>query len=195
MNDQIVSINCARELRFEGSKIEGSVNLNTVLAKEKNITAVTVSLKAWIHTWAQVSTGQSTYKVTDSEPLLKLEQSLWTSDTALPDHPYGVINLPFLFTIPDDRPLPPSLHSGGWSHGGRIQYYVHVVADKKAWYKRDARVNAPFPFLPLDRTSAPSLQFDPWSGPWTKLDKAMNVRSNALKLFGSQSSVDVSVCA
>jgi hypothetical protein len=68
------------------------------------------------------------------------------------------------------------------------------VAEKQAWYRRNTRVNAPFPLLPLDRSSAPSLDFATWRGPWTKLDKAINIRSSALSLFGGQGSVKVSVC-
>jgi hypothetical protein len=67
------------------------------------------------------------------------------------------------------------------------------VAEKPAWYKRNTRVNAPFPFLPLDRTTAPTQRFDIWSGPWTNLDKSIHVRSNALKIFGGQGEVEAIV--
>jgi hypothetical protein len=70
---------------------------------------------------------------------------------------------------------------------------VGKVAEKEAFYKRNVRVNAPFPFLPLDRTIAPTLQFDNWPGPWSDFDKAIHVRKNALKVFGGQGSVEVNV--
>jgi hypothetical protein len=50
MSDQVVTINCSKDLRFEGSEVSGTVNLNTILAQEKGISAVKVSLKGWIHT-------------------------------------------------------------------------------------------------------------------------------------------------
>jgi hypothetical protein len=47
-------------------------------------------------------------------------------------------------------------------------------------------VNAPFPFIPFDRTSAPSLTFSPWQGEWMKIHKTMKLRSKGTKLFGGQ---------
>jgi len=194
MSDQLVAINCSRDLRFEGSEVSGTVNLDTTLAREKEISAIKVSLKGWIHTWVQVSTGQSTYKARDNEPLFKFEATIWTPETAIPDQQYRTITLPFRFVLPKGASsLPPSFHSGNWTKGGRIQYYVHVVAEKPAWYKRNTRVNAPFPFLPLDRSSAPTLRFDDWSGPWTNMEKSVDVRQNALKIFGGQGSVDATI--
>jgi len=193
-SDQLVTINCSRDLRFEGSEVSGTVNLNTVLAKEKEISAIKVSLKGWIHTWVQVSTGQSTYKARDNEPLFKIEETIWTPETSIPDQQYANVTLPFTFTIPQSAfQLPPSFDSGNWAHGGRVQYYVHVIAEKPAWYKRNTRVNAPFSFLPLDRTSAPKLRFDDWPGPWNDMCKAVEVRQNALKIFGGQGSVEATI--
>jgi hypothetical protein len=50
MPDEIITIDCSKDLRFEGSQVSGAVNLNTLLAKEKDITAVRISLKGQIHT-------------------------------------------------------------------------------------------------------------------------------------------------
>lgn len=50
MSDNIVSIECSKELRFEGSLVLGSVKLDSQLAKEKGVSAVRVSLKACVHT-------------------------------------------------------------------------------------------------------------------------------------------------
>jgi hypothetical protein len=46
----IVSIDCSKQLRYEGSQVSGSVKLDTTLAKEKDVTAVKVSLKAVVST-------------------------------------------------------------------------------------------------------------------------------------------------
>jgi hypothetical protein len=67
------------------------------------------------------------------------------------------------------------------------------VVEKPAWYKRTTRINAPFPLLPLDRTSAPTLRFDNWSGPWKECRKSIHVRNNVLKPFGSQGTVEATV--
>jgi hypothetical protein len=47
----VVSIDCSKERRSEGSQVSGSIKLNTNLAKEKEITAVRVSLKATVNTY------------------------------------------------------------------------------------------------------------------------------------------------
>jgi len=171
--------------------------LNPILAKEKGVTIVTVSLKAKIKTWIQVDSGQGSYRVMAHQVLFKNGHVLWEMDTTVPDHPYETISLPWSFTIPDldedGEKLPSSIYCGNGHHGGRIQYYIHAVAGKKGWYKRNTRVNAPFPFLPINTTPAPSLRFDEWTGTWTKLQKTVNVRSNALMVFGASGSVDVTL--
>jgi hypothetical protein len=48
----IMSIDCPNHLRFEGSQVTGSIKLNTILAKEKGVSAVKVSLKAWVQTYS-----------------------------------------------------------------------------------------------------------------------------------------------
>jgi len=194
MSSQLLTINCSRELRFEGSEVSGTVNLNTILAQESKISAVKVSLKGWIHTWVRVNNGQTSYTIRDNEPLFKIESTIWTPDMAIPDQQYATISLPFSITIPVFvNQLPASFADDAWGKGGRIGYYVHVVAEKPAWYKRNTRVNSPFPFLPLDRTSAPTLRFDNWDGPWRTKDKIIEVRQNVLKIFGGQGAVDATI--
>jgi hypothetical protein len=144
----IVSIDFSNQLRFEGSQVSGSIKLNTTLAKEKDVTAIKVSLRAIVHTyarntfsfnsrqscssWVQVTNGNQTDTVIEKEPLFTFEQTLWTHEIPLPDHPYAVISLPFAFTMPisyvNGSPLPPSLSCGGVAESGRIQYYVHCVS-------------------------------------------------------------------
>jgi len=193
-SDELLVINCSKELRFEGSEVSGTVNLNVALAKEKEISAIKISLKGGVHTWEYVSTATGGYQINDQEPLFKFEETIWTPDTSIPDRQYNTISLPFKFTIPQGASsLPPSMHSGNSLAGSRIQYYVHVVAEKPAWFKRNTRVNAPFPLLPLDRTTAPTLRFDNWSGPWSDTKKVVEVRQNALKLFGGQGSIDATI--
>jgi len=194
---RFLTIDSTKDLRVEGSKLSGSVQLNPSLAKEKGATSVSVALKALVKTWIQVDTGQGSYRTIESQVLFKIEHVIWDTETSIPDHPYETISLPWSFTIPtvDDRDenLPSSLHCGNSHHGGKIQYYIHAVADRPGWYKRNTRVNAPFPFLPIDKTPAPTLQLDEWTGSWTKLQKSINVRSNALMVFGPSGSVDVSL--
>jgi hypothetical protein len=48
MSDRFITLNCSRDVRFEGSLVSGTVNLN--LAKAKDVSAVKVSLKGWIFT-------------------------------------------------------------------------------------------------------------------------------------------------
>jgi hypothetical protein len=47
----LVSLDCSKQLRFAGSIVSGSVKFNTILAKEKGVTALKVSIKAWVHTY------------------------------------------------------------------------------------------------------------------------------------------------
>jgi hypothetical protein len=49
MSGKIVTIDCSKDLRFEGSEVSGTVNINTSLAKEKDIPAIKISLKGVIH--------------------------------------------------------------------------------------------------------------------------------------------------
>jgi hypothetical protein len=44
----IVSIDCSKEQRFEGSDVSGFIKLDTKLAKEKGVTTVKASLQAVI---------------------------------------------------------------------------------------------------------------------------------------------------
>jgi hypothetical protein len=69
------------------------------------------------------------------------------------------------------------------------------VAERQGWYKRNVRLNAPFPFLPFDRTNAPSENFANWEGPWAQARKVAIIRSSAFKFFGSHGTVEAYVCS
>lgn len=58
-NSEIITLRASRGLRFEGSLVSGTVNFNTVLAQEKNVTAVHVSLRGEIHTYVFEESPQS----------------------------------------------------------------------------------------------------------------------------------------
>jgi hypothetical protein len=49
MGADIISIDCSKDVRFEGSQVSGSIKLDTILAKERDITSVKVSLIATVH--------------------------------------------------------------------------------------------------------------------------------------------------
>ena len=51
MSGKLITIHWPKELQTEGSEISGSILFNTVLAREKDVTAVKVSLKAQIRTY------------------------------------------------------------------------------------------------------------------------------------------------
>jgi hypothetical protein len=48
MSDPFITLNCSRDVRFEGSQVFGTVHLN--LAKAKDVSAVIVSLNGGIDT-------------------------------------------------------------------------------------------------------------------------------------------------
>ena len=116
---------------------------------------------------------ERTYR--ESIRLFTLEQVLWVPSSPLPPHSSGTATFPFSFTLPATD-LPPSFHGGTTRTGGSVQYYLHAVAARKSWYQRNIRIDHVFPFLPFDRTAAPSFSLSNWLGEWQTFKAEKRIR-------------------
>jgi hypothetical protein len=106
----------------------------------------------------------------------------------------GQLTFPFSFTVGNsERRLPPSFDCGHSWQGGRVQYFIHLVAVRKSWYQRNVRINSAFPFLPADHSTAAQTDFAEWKGPWSTHSESFKVRSNVFQFFAAAAFVDVQV--
>jgi len=86
--------------------------------------------------------------------------------------------------------MPPSYYGGTKDDGASVVYYVHAVGVRKQWYKRNIRVNEIFPFIPFDRTIAPTYSLPSWAGEWSTTRVIDKVRKG---LFSHSGLVTVEV--
>ena len=121
--------------------------------------------------------------------------SLTSCGARILSDPDGAKRHPLPFTIPEHMALPLFVACGSRRSGGRVVYYVQVVAVRKSWYQRITRINAPFPFLPLDKcnTARYAGQLPQWGGEWNSLQKAIDVKSNIVNLSSGTGIVNVTV--
>lgn len=205
----VISLSPLGGVKVEGDVLQGVVQCIPSLITEKNVVSVRISLKAEMHTsvlyfcessnyllffrWVRVSNGQSTVVYRGFASLLDMQDTLW--DQASLGAQISPENLPFSFRIPDQLrgSLLPSFHCGNSRQGARVQYFIRVEAVRKAWYQRNPKITRLFPFLPLDRTSAPSQQFANWQGAWKTYQCLEEMRNNPLNIFALTAVVELEV--
>jgi hypothetical protein len=115
--------------------------------------------------------------------LIKEEVVLWTMNPSVTSLK-GIVDFPFSFKLPDGPGSPPSFVGGSGIHGGSVNYYIHAVAERKAWYKRNVTVNQGFAFLPHDYTPAPYLILPNWPGEWESFKESEKMRRGILSHHG-----------
>ncbi|KAF8574463.1 hypothetical protein K439DRAFT_1642183 [Ramaria rubella] len=183
-NIPVITISCPRGLRTSGDVITGVLDLHLALAEEKEVTAITLTLRGEITTQITVyqGNGEST-TLQDKVSLFTQKQVIWEPGWAVPPHSSGIASFPFSFTMPTMY-LPPSFHSGTHATGGSVRYYIHGVATRKSWYKQNFRVDRAFPFLPVDTSPAPLPSLHQWAGEWQTFSTSKKMRRGIVSHHG-----------
>ncbi|KZS88683.1 hypothetical protein SISNIDRAFT_489925 [Sistotremastrum niveocremeum HHB9708] len=147
INDSGVELDFNPELRFPGSLVDGRVSINLATAARKGFTVVTAELIAEVKTRVDEDKLSQPLTFNEQHTLVSSKSVLWTADARTPPES-TIITAPFSFLLPD-RQLPPSFLYEGSDASASIQYYVKIVANKKAWYKSGLKIYRSFAYLPF----------------------------------------------
>ncbi|KZT38042.1 hypothetical protein SISSUDRAFT_1047638 [Sistotremastrum suecicum HHB10207 ss-3] len=152
-----ITLEYNRTLKKPGSRVSGSVGLDSGIASQKGVEEVTVGLIGIIKTHVVIQRGEATATYRSRHIFLEESLSLWRRGDNSTSSLDGWCEFPFAFTIPSNAAnLPPSYTLHTSRIGGSAQYFIKVTGRKAAWYKFNVRIYSPFPFLPFDDNPPPA---------------------------------------
>ncbi|KIJ47887.1 hypothetical protein M422DRAFT_778016 [Sphaerobolus stellatus SS14] len=192
-DSSVISISLPKGIRTPGERLQGTVDLDINLIKEKKVESVSLALRGELKVWWSLHNGNGVYNVTREKYPIFQEQTftLWQKGNAFPSARDGIARIPFDCIIPNGD-FPPSIETGSPDTGAKVHYSLRAIGSRTGWFKQNIKVHYVFPFLPFDISASPSYSLSPVPSyslsrgryDWKSYAVAENVRKGLLGSSG-----------